>query len=186
VARDYEPWDMTDDTRSALNRVVRDNTYPDLGEIRGAADVRRVEARYGREALTAQLAGTTDRGTRAWKNARDNLSRWRTGRRTPSAASASRLGGGVRGLLGGRYRGYGSLHVELTATITTSRTSWSGKMYADLTGADLEDYLTACEGGNWEEAAMIVADAYGLDPEYILSLDEVHGFDVTPPTDEED
>jgi hypothetical protein len=183
--RDYSPWEMQPETRESLNTAVRDGTYPGLGEIRSREDIQRLEAQHGRQTLTAQLAGTTDKSSRAWKNARDNLSRWRSGRRSISAGSSSKVTSGVKGLVGSQYRGVGSMYVALTATVTTSRTEWTGVMSADLTGSDLEDYLTACEQGNWEEAAMIVADAYGLDPEYILGIQDVHGFDASMPDDQE-
>jgi soluble lytic murein transglycosylase-like protein len=183
--RDYSPWEMEPEIRESLDTAMRDGTYPGLGEIRTREGIQRLEAQHGRQALTAQLAGTVDKSSRAWKNARDNLSRWRSGRRSISAGSASKVATGVKNLLGSRYRDSGSLNVELYVTVTTSRTSWTGKMAADLTGADLEDYLSACEQGQWEQAAMIVADAYGLDPEYILSIDDVHGFDASTPDDEE-
>ena len=60
---------------------------------------------------------------------------------------------------------------------TTSKKPWQGYADADLTGSDLEDFLAAQAAGDDELAAQIVTDAYGLDPEFVLRIDDISGFD---------
>lgn len=186
MARDYEQWDMSDDTRRQLGESIESGAYSGAPEARDAQGVQAMQDELGREELTRRLSGTDDKRSRAWKSARDSLSRWRSGRRAVSSQAAGRLQGASRAFwrLGMRQRG--SVHVDLTVTVRTSRTSWTGVMSADLTGGALEDYLDALEAGNFEGVAQVVADNYGLDPEYIESVESVHGFEQDlPPGDEE-
>lgn len=178
MPRQYEPWDMDDETRNALRDRMSSGMFAGIPEPGSADNVQALQNRFGRERLTEWLSGTADKKSRAWKSARDSLGRWRRGSRGISGKSRDRLrSAGQKGRLGG-VLSRGSLHVSLTATVRTSRTTWTGVMSADLTGGALRDYVSALESGEYERAAMIVADEYGLDPEYIEGIESVHGFDA--------
>jgi hypothetical protein len=180
VARDYEPWEMPDTARAALDSAMRNGLYQGISRIRTAGDVQALQAQLGRERLTALLAGTTDKRSRDWKNARDNLRRYRTGARGLKRGAA-RLHGAAEQARRDRIRNLGTLHVTLRATVRTSRTEWDGKMDADLTGSDLVDFLSAADCGAWETAAQIVIDAYGLDPDLVLELTALDSIDYDLP-----
>jgi hypothetical protein len=182
MAREFEPWEMPDNVRAALDSGMRNGLYQGIGRIRTTADVQALQAQLGRERLTGLLAGTTDKSSRAWKNARDNLRRYRTGARGLKGA-APRLQGAAEQARRDRIRNLGTLHVTVRATVRTSRTEWDGKMDADLTGGDLVDFLDAADRGAWEAAAQIVIDAYGLDPDLVLELTTLDSIDYDLPAD---
>lgn len=179
MPRSYPEWDMNDETRQALNDSISGGMFEGLAEPQSPEDVRNMQDRYGKDNLIAWLSGTDDRSSRSWKSARDGLSRRRTGRQGIGKLWRDKFRtAGRRGRTAG-IRDRGSLSVALTADILTSRKWDRGRqMKADLTGSDLADYLDAIESGNYEQAAMIAADAYGLDPEVIVALDNITGFDT--------
>jgi hypothetical protein len=178
VTREYPEWEMSDEARQQLNDKITGEHFAGLEEPQTPADVRRLQDEYGRENLTAWLAGTTDRSSRAWKSARDGLSRRRTGRQGIGKLWRDKFRtAGRRGRTSG-IRAHGALNVRLTADVKVS-TKWDRQrpMSATLTGSDLADYLDALESGNVEQAAMVVADAYGIPPEAITELDNISGFE---------
>ena len=79
-------WDMDDNTRRALSEQLDAALF---GDVPGGGDVEAVVEQVGRDRLLEAMSGTTDQGTREWKNARDNLSRWRRGARRPNPESQS-------------------------------------------------------------------------------------------------
>jgi hypothetical protein len=172
---EYPPWEMSDDTRQALSGQMDQGMYTGVPE--GAA-VDDVVAQVGRDRLLQMMSGTTDRSSREWKNARDNLSRWRRGARNPSASSQDRLRGAAETGRRDEIRQRGRAHVTLNATVSTSSKTW-GYADADLTGSALDEFLAAREAGNDELAAQIVFDNYGLDPDLIVGIDSIEGFQIT-------
>jgi hypothetical protein len=180
MPREFPEWEMSDDDRAELENRISGGMFGDLpGVPETPEDVRRLQDRYGKDNLIAWLSGTTDKRTRAWKSARDGLSRRRTGRQGIGRLWRDKFrSAGRRGrtqAIGNR----GQLHVTLVADIRTSRHWDYGRpMDADLTGDQLGDYLEALEGGNFDHAAMIVAEAYGIDPDYIVEIANISGFEA--------
>jgi hypothetical protein len=172
---EYPPWEMSDDTRAALGGQMDAGMYAGVPE--GAA-VEDVVAQVGRDRLLEMMSGTTDRSSREWKNARDNLSRWRRGARHPSGSSQDRMRGAAETGRRAEIRGRRHAHVTLNATVRTSSKSW-GLAKADLTGSALDDFMDAREAGNDELAAQIVFDNYGMDPDVIVGIDSIEGFEIT-------
>jgi hypothetical protein len=177
MPREYPEWDWTDEARDALRNQLDAAMY---GDLPPATAVNDLVGLVGRDGLIAALSGTTDRGTREWRNARDNLSRWRRGARHPSAASQQRLRGAGQAHRRSEIRQSRRAHVRYTATFRTSpqRRPWEGWADADLTGPDLDDFMAAHEAGDDELAAQIVSDAYGLDPGFVLGIDGLSSFEV--------
>lgn len=197
MPRDYPEWDMSDETRQALHghleegqRAAREAAEEEAMLIRSAdpADIEAVIGQVGRDRLLEALAGTPDRGSRQWENARHNLSRWRRGVHSPDAAhrgvikrqtaAAVRRARARHRQLPERGR---KAHVRLSATFRTSdrRRPWTGVADAYLTGEDIDDFRAALAGGDDVLAAQITSDAYGLDPDFVLGLDDVSGFAIT-------
>jgi hypothetical protein len=166
---------MTPETRAELTHRMDEGLYAGLP---GGAAVEDIVAQAGRDSVIEQLSGTTDRSSRAWKNARDNLSRWRRGARHPSQVSQQGLRSAAEASRRGEIRAAGRAHVRVSATVRTSSKTW-GYADADLTGPVLDDFVAAREAGNDELAAQIVFDAYGLDPDMIVSLEGVEGFEIS-------
>lgn len=179
MPRNWPEWDMNDETRQALNQGIESELFGDQPEPSNADDVQALQNQYGRERLTEWLAGTNDRKSRAWKSARDGLSARRAGRRGIGSAWRDRFRSAARQGRADKIRQRGSLFVSITADIRTSRaTDYGRTMKADLTGSALDDYLNAAQEGNHVQASMIVADAYGLDPEFIVEIDNITGIDT--------
>jgi len=166
---------MTDETRAELGRQREASMYSGVPD---GADVEGIVGQVGRERLLEAMSGTTDRSSREWKNARDNLSRWRRGARHPSPVNRDRLRGAAEADRRQEIRQTGKATVRVDATVRTSKNRW-GYAEADLTGPDLTEFLAACEAGNDELATQVVFDAYGLDPEFVLSIEGIEGFDIS-------
>jgi hypothetical protein len=173
--QEYSPWEMDPQVRQDLAASMDAGMYTGVPE--GAA-VEDVVSQVGRDRLIEMMSGTTDRRSREWKNARDNLSRWRRGARHPGAASQRRLRDAATTTRRDEIRQTGRAHVKLNATVHTSSKVW-GYADADLTGPDLDDFLAAREAGDDELAAQIVFDAYGMDPDMIFRIDEIGPFEIT-------
>src|SRR6516162_4415732 len=90
MPREYPAWDMDDNTRRERGEGLDGALY---SGVPGGADVEAVVQQVGRERLLEAMSGTTDKSSREWKNARDNLSRWRRGARHPNEASRNQLRG---------------------------------------------------------------------------------------------
>lgn len=176
MPRGYPDWDMSDGTADRIGRELASEVY--RGVPPGTDSVA-AERQIGREELTARLAGTTDRSARAWKTARDNLTRWRSGRRVIGPRNAARLRAAVEAARRDRIREARSVNVTVTASWQTSRTAWIGKAVADLTGEDLADFLTALEQRDFVGAVQIAAEAYGLDPEFVMAINDLGEIAVT-------
>lgn len=177
MARDYEEWNYSQGARDSLHDQVQSTVFGEM-DTRSAEGVQRLQEQFGREEVTAQLAGTRDKSTRAWKSARDSLSAWRSGRRGVSETSAERLQEAGRGGQLGLLAAGGRAVIGMDVTVRTSKATWSGRVGADLTGRDLRDFVEAMERGDTTEAVMIGFDAYGLDPEYIIELVSVSNITV--------
>jgi hypothetical protein len=173
--RRYPAWDMDDDARRELSEHMNAGMYS--GVPPGDA-IEGIVGQVGKDPLIAMLSGTTDRSTRQWKNARDNLSRWRRGARHPKPASQQRLRAAAESNRRSAIRSTGRAHVRVEATFRTSKNVW-GYADCDLTGPALDDFLSAREAGDDELAAQIVSEGYGLDPAFVLGLGGVTGFEMT-------
>jgi hypothetical protein len=176
MERDYPDWDLDERAEELLDRGIRDQIYRGIPP---GTDTVAAEAEIGRDELTARLAGTTDKSTRAWKTARDTLTRYRSGRRTPGPKNAARIREAIEAARRDRIRAARHARVDISAGWITSRTRWYGKAVADLTGDDLTDFIAAIEQDDMVLAVQIVADAYGLDPDYVMGLDISDGVGVS-------
>lgn len=170
-------WDMSDEADAALERKMDEGLgVPKAPE--SADEVRELQDRYGKENLIKWLSGTTDKSSRAWKSARDGLSRRRSGRMGVGPAWRNKFKSAGRRAKASGIRSRGSLHVSLTADIRTSRDWDRGRtMTADLSGDALNSYLEALEAGAIIDAAMIVVEEYGIPPEVVLEIDNISGFE---------
>lgn len=176
MAGDYPDWDMSDQTRAQLRAGLDGALY---AGVPGGDDVDAVVEHVGKDQLLQAMSGTADKSSREWKNARDNLSRWRRGARTPNRESQDKMRAAAEDKRRGEVRDARSVHVRYNATFRTSPPKkWVGYADADLTGSQLDDFLAAQAGGDSELAAQIVADAYGLDPEFVLGIEDLEGFDI--------
>jgi hypothetical protein len=174
MAREYPPWDMTDPTRARLSAGMDEAMY---SGVPAGDDIEGIIGAVGRDAVIASFAGTTDKSTREWRNARDRVSRYRRGARSIRGSAREHLSGVAQGA---RRREIGQariVHVRVEATFRTSSKTWG---YADayLTGPDRDDFLTARDAGDDELAMKIAMEAYGLDPEFVLGVDDFGGFDI--------
>jgi hypothetical protein len=179
MSREFPEWGMDNETRAELDGRISGTMFGAIPEPQTPEDVQRLQDRYGKDAVIAAVAGTTDKQSRAWKSARDGLSARRAGRVGIGEAWRSKFKAAARAGRSDAIRARGSLSVTLTASIRTSRT-WdqSRKMAADLSGSDLAEYLEALDAGAYDQAAMVVADAYGIDPDVILDIADIDGFDA--------
>ncbi len=175
MARGYPGWDMDDDTERRIDQEVRGQVYEGVPP---GTDSAAAEAQIGREELTARLAGTTDRTSRAWKSARDTLTRYRSGRRRVGPKNAARIRAATEAVRCDRIRASRVVNMTVTANWQTSRTAWIGKAVADLTGEDLTEFLAAVESGDTVGAVQILSDAYGLDPEFVQGINELGEIDI--------
>lgn len=163
--------------KSGLREHMEETTFRDVNP----GDVAGLVAQMGKRQLAERMAGTTDRSSRAYKNARDNISRWMRGARTPrAAATTQRLEKAARAGKLDELRQRSSLRVSARADVTVSKRKWSnGQMEAFLEGGALATYLDALENGDHAGALGVVMDEYGLDPDMVASIDAIHGFEMS-------
>lgn len=160
--------------KSALNNEIEAKVF-NIDPL----DVPRMVATLGRAGLAAQLAGTTDKSSREYKNARDSVSRWLRGARTPSAANIGRLEKSARKTKVEELRAQPALNAVTVADVQKSKRVWkNGRIVATLDGADLEEFLAALESGDSKEAMSKMLDAYGLEADDVASINAVHSFDI--------
>ncbi|HWD07068.1 MAG TPA: hypothetical protein VG674_31960 [Amycolatopsis sp.] len=179
MSREFPEWGMDNETRTALDAQISGGMFGGIPEPQTPEDVRALESRYGKNAVIAAIAGTLDKASRAWKSARDGLSRRRAGRVGIGEAWRGKFNAAARAGRMQAARAAGRMSVSLTADIRTSRTWDRGrKMSADLTGSDLAAYLDALADGQYEHAAMVVAEAYGIDPDVIVEIANIAGFEA--------
>ena len=150
-----------------------------FGNLPPNPDLHALSQSMGKRALVEQMAGTTDRSSKAYKNARDNLGRYLRGTRSPNPASQQKIQKAARTDHVEQLRTRGSLRVKYTADVRKSKRLWkNGNITADLTGGELQDYLDAIEAGDEAGALAIVMDAYGLPADEVASIDNIHGMDL--------
>src|ERR1700722_11363319 len=101
MAGDYPDWDMSDETRAQLSAGLDGALY---AGVPGGGDVDAIIEHVGKDRLLQAMSGTTDKRSREWKNARDNLSRWRRGARTPSKESQDKMRGAAEDKRRGEVR----------------------------------------------------------------------------------
>lgn len=164
--------------RGARADFTKQAADPLYGSLPAGSDVRGAVDAIGRRALAEQLAGTTDRKSRAYKNARDYVSRHLAGRRTRVNPEYQRkIERAVRSERKRELRAAGPITVAVTGTIRVSKQGryWTGNMRATLDGDALRDYLDALARDDGKEALGIVLDKYGLNPESVAEVRDITG-----------
>ena len=164
--------DMSPETREELSAM--DDAV--VGEVPEGTDLAAIEESVGRQELTARMAGTTDRGSRAWKSARDALTRWRSGRRGIGGRSAARLRQAARGAAVDSRRGQ-PLSVSASVSMRVSSRWWAGSAAATLTGGDADAFLDALANGDHETAAGVFLEDGYLNGQSIAELGSFDGFE---------
>lgn len=179
MPRAYPEWDMSDESRQSLNEKANAAHFAAAPDPQTPADIRAMQDRYGKNQLIEWLSGTADKASRAWKSARDGLSRRRSGRGGIGKLWRQKFQTAGRKAATRGLRAQGSTNVTITADVKVSSKWDRGRpMYASLSGSELSDYLDALESGNIEAAAMVVADSYGIPPESITELDNISGWET--------
>jgi hypothetical protein len=157
--------------RSAKSRFgdeAQDIFGPESTDIHSAVDARG-GGRAGRQRLAEELSGTTDRGSRTYKNAVDYISRHLRGSRR--SVKSDKYGGVlINANREGRKKEIiesGTLNVTIDATIQVSNgRPWGGglnkKGTRPLRGDEISEYLEEIEAGRYSKAIQIVAKAYGI------------------------
>lgn len=171
----YQNWRMSESTRNAARAQLEGALYRGVPE---GTDVQGVESQIGRQRLIEEMAGTTDKQSRAWKTARDTLTRWRNGTRGIGPKNA----GKIRKIAEGdrrRRAGRRPVHVTITGDFKTSGSRWAnGKARAGLTGGASSDFMDAIEAGDSELAMQIAMDEYGLDPDRVEGIEHLEGIEM--------
>jgi hypothetical protein len=142
-------------------------------DINAAADV------IGRQKLAEQISGTTDHRSRKYKNARDYISRHvRGSRRTVKPEFSGRVSKALREDRRAELSSRGSMQVDIVADVRVSKRTWkNGKMKAQLTGEQLDEYLDALDRGDGNAAMAVFLDAYdtgGRFPESVAEIPAIH------------
>lgn len=152
-------WDVSDRARQQLTDQMRQAMYGAPGDT------------AGRRERAMQMAGTRDTRSRAYKSARDRLGRWSKGQRKPNKAS-------LRRLTDQRTKGGRGIKVSITATFTTSKTKWTGKPTAYLSGDALDDFQGAIAQGDSVLAVQILANEYGNSfGDAVSAMEDPQGFE---------
>lgn len=174
MARDWIPWGLSGEVKGKLNRHIGNSVYRDVPQD----DIRAAEQKYGKDELAFRMAGTQDKKSRAYKSARDRLTRIRNGKvRTPKAATVNSVNRAAKKSRTDELRKRSSISVSCVADVKTSRTTWErGNIKATLSGDALEEFLTALDKGDQEGALQIMCDEYGLDPDYVEDITDVTNF----------
>jgi len=161
-----------------VRRKIADTMERTLfGDRESQRDVTGQIEQVGKRELAMRMAGTRDTRSRAYKSARDSLTRWGRGARSPSGKSLDRVAGAGRSFRADQFRDTGRLSVAMIGTFQTSRTDWQGAARAELTGGALDMFLGAVERGDAEMAARTVARAYGPDfADYVTGIKDVKEF----------
>jgi hypothetical protein len=157
--------------KSRFGDEAQDIFGPESTDIHSAVDARG-GGRAGRQRLAEELSGTTDRGSRTYKNAVDYISRHLRGSRRSVKSDKY---GGV--LINANREGRkdeiinsGSLAVRIEGDIKISSKTWkNGYLKATLTGKALTDYLSDIEAGRYADAVGIVATSYGINRDVTLA-----------------
>lgn len=175
MAGQYENWRMSSATRDSARGQLERSLYRGVPE---GTDIHGAESQIGRQRLIEEMAGTTDKQSRAWKTARDTLTRWRNGTRGIGPKNAAK----VRKIAEGERRRRASrrpVHVTITGDFKTSGSRWrNGQMRAGLTGSASSDLMDAIEAGDSELAMQIAMDEYGLDPDRVEGIEHLEGIEM--------
>lgn len=172
--RDYEHWDVNPGQHDKLQKGTDGALYNGVAEGNNPRDVIN---QVGKQALIERMAGTTDKKSRAYKSARDQVQRWNKGSRKPSKANQGRLRAIAEEARRSAVSALGKMFVKIAATFRFSSGTWD-YVQADLTGDALSDYLAAVERGDYEMATQIVAEEYGIDPGDIEGFDDFGGVEM--------
>lgn len=166
-------WNIGPADRRALAAAIDNAAYHGLPP---GSDTAALEALLGRDNLVAALAGTTDKTTLAWRNARDDLGRYRRGTRHPRADKQALMTRAAQAHRRQQIRGARKASFTFKATFTISSTTWKGKAHGDLTGPALTSFLDALTAGDHEAAARAAAEGPYFDPGLVTSVTDIEGF----------
>ncbi len=178
MPRDYDAWRWGGEfvDRAEFDEKMSTAFY---GRPVDPMNVREVVDTVGRRRLTEILSGSTDTKSRAYRNQRDNISRWlRQGRRP--TRSRTKLTAAVSAARRQQVERKGRLGFRTIATVRVSSKPWrSGRITGTLAGRNLTDFLNAADGGDWEMAAQIGFEQYGLNPNSVRGLEGLSDVDFT-------
>lgn len=168
---DWMGWDLASEVKNKVKGLFNRSVYRDVPQD----DIRAVEDRVGRDELAFLMADTRDKKSRAYKSARDRLTKIRSGKvRTPKASTVNSANRAAMRKRTSEIKERGSTRISFVADVKTSRTTWAnGKVAATLSGSALEEFTNALDAGDQEKALMVVCDEYGLDPDYVETLEDV-------------
>lgn len=167
-------WNLSSEVKGKLDEKIKGSVYRDVPQD----DIHAAEAKYGKEELAYRMSGTRDKKTRAYKSARDRLTRIRSGKvRSPKASTVGSVNRAARKAKTDELRKRSSIDVSCVADVKTSRTTWErGNIKATLSGEELEQFLAALDEGDQEAALQVMCDEYGLDPDYVEDITDVTNF----------
>jgi hypothetical protein len=144
-------------------------------------DIADLRADLGVRPLAEALAGTTDHNSRAYKSARDQLSRYARGGRKAAPARTDRLRGIAQRLRTQRLRAAGAAAtIAGNVTVNGSDNDTRFRVVSldggrRLTGADLTPTLNLANRGDWEGAAdafqSAAARRWGFPPDAVEFAD---------------
>lgn len=174
MAREYNSWDMEAGTRARMAEGYKSSAY---GDLPPGSDVNAIVDRVGKQELIQRLAGTTDKKDRAYKSARDKVTRWEKGTRNPNKDAQSRMSAIMEDKRRQEMRNAGRVNVKVKGEYRFSSGTWD-YVEAPLTGPALEDFMSAMERGDYEMATQIVAEEYGVDPGDIEGMEGFEGVDM--------
>jgi hypothetical protein len=147
----------------AKQQFMRGNEQALYGNLPQGSDIGQASNVMGKQALAEKLAGTTDKKSRKYRNARDYISRHLGGRRRSVNPDYERKVTGVlRGNKRESVRGRGNLTVSIAGEIKVSSKTWKGKMSKTLDASETRAYLDAIDKGDGNEAMGIFLEAYGI------------------------
>ena len=174
--RDYPEWEMGSGVTRSLGELMTKAVFGDLSD---GADVRAAVEAIGKTELAFLLSGgATSKKDRAYKSARDRISRYLRGARQPNTASRNAIAAVARAWRVKQLKARGTLRVTVVATVQTSRTSWTGAADAVLSGEDLAAFADALGAGDPVAATQVVYDGYGLDPGLVLGMSDVADIEI--------
>ncbi|MGW0008087.1 hypothetical protein ACWDT6_30240, partial [Nocardia grenadensis] len=156
-SNEYEEWYVPPAVLEDLEDKMGQAVFGDLvgGEVSAA-----VEA-LGKRELAFLLSGASSTKDRAYKNARDNLSRYLRGTRKPRADWKAKMTGITRAWRIKQIRDRGRLSVRAVVTLVTSKKPWTGPVSDVLSGRYLRQFVDAVEAGDAVGALQTLTESYG-------------------------
>jgi hypothetical protein len=168
--------------KSGLGKQTADALNAGQEASPSGEDIAALVASMGKTALAERMAGTSDKKSTRYRNARDSINRYLRGVRNPNVKAKQKLANiaeqHAKKSRVDSLRDRRSLNVHYAADIRKSKKMWHGQVHATLEGADLQDYLDALESGHDDDAFAIALDAYGLDPMDVAEVRNVNGVTI--------